>query len=220
MTAHYILARTLIKSTPGTCSRNTEKEQTTALHSRTFRYFLAQPTANNLHHGNTLTRTPAPTCSQTYSTHTPCTLHPFLKHHVSRHSSFVHTAAVKNESSTSKLCTNLPSLWVNGLVQANNSASPPCHFVLSTPSNYKFFQEMARVFHPLLQARGNFTLIHFHAPQPHTEVRGVRKAIRHGFPRTVPVMWVLKSSVPLCSQVRSETSNANFLYNNCSFSWC
>jgi hypothetical protein len=135
------------------------------------------PCTGNFHHSNTLTQTPAPTCSQTYSTHTPCTLHPIYKHHPATHSSFDHTAAVINESSTGKLCTNLPSLRVNGLVQANNRASPPCHFVLSTPSIYKFFQEMARVFHLLLQARGNFTLIHFYAPKSHTE-RVARNAIR------------------------------------------
>jgi hypothetical protein len=128
------------------------------------------------HHSNPLSRTQAPTCSLTYTTHTPAPLQPYLKHrHACTHSSLVHTAALKNESSTGKLRTNLPSLWVNGLVQANNRASPPCHFVLSTPSIYKFFQEMARVFRPLLQARGNFTLIHIHALQPHT------RAIRHVF---------------------------------------
>jgi hypothetical protein len=204
-TTHYILARTLIKSTPRATQNKNNPLHYTVGHS-----VISKQTQELLPQQH-VTRTPAPTCSQTYCTHTPCTLHPFLQHHhVSTHSSFVHAAAVKNESSTTKLCTNLPSLWVNGLVQANNRASPPCHFVLSTPSNYKFFQEMAREFQPLLQARGNFTLIHFHAPHTHThrELRVDMNAICHCFPRTDPVLWVLKNSVLVCSQLRPETKNS------------
>jgi len=67
---------------------------------------------------------PPPTWSQAYSTpnYVVRTLGPCFIHHISIQPSFVRTAAVKNESSTSKLPTNHPSSWVNGLVQANKRA--------------------------------------------------------------------------------------------------
>jgi hypothetical protein len=104
-TAHYILARTLIKSTPGAT-----QNKNNPLHYTVGRSVISEQT-QELPPQQHVRRTPASTCSQTYCTHTPCTLHPCLQHHhVCTHSSFGHTAAVKNESSTSKLCTNLPSL--------------------------------------------------------------------------------------------------------------
>ena len=163
----------------------------------------------------------APTCSQTYITHTrPASYSPSFKHHhVSTLPSFVQTAAVKKESSTSKLRTNLPSLWVNGLVQANNRASPPCHFVLSTPSNYKFFQEMARGFHLLLKARGNFTSLQFHAPQSpplprtHTTTRSTESNSSRFFPRQSRFCRFKTDLVPLCSQIRFKKPNVPAFYH-------
>jgi hypothetical protein len=52
----------------------------------------------------------------------------------------------------------------------------------------------------------------FHIDPPnaraHTELRVVKNAIPHGFPRTVPVLRV----VPVCGQIRSEKPNSPALF--------
>jgi hypothetical protein len=68
------------------------------------------------------------------------------------------TAARKNEIYQQTLYQSslLVSQWTG---PSEHESTAPCHFVLSTPSNYKFFQEMARVFLLPQQPRGNFTHI-------------------------------------------------------------